>query len=195
VETNCRSGPGTPYDILGVLQVGQSAEVIGRNAASDTWIIKLPSNPAITCWLWGYYATVVGNTSGLTVYTPPPTPTPAATFTLSYLSTAFCGVYAFRIQIVNVGSVTFSSYQVVTTDNTTATTTTYMEDTFTDYTGCGPFASQLQDLEPGEMGVAGNWGGPLGYDPSGNSITTTYKLCSGDTLSGICAEKTITFTP
>jgi hypothetical protein len=195
VETNCRSGPGTPYDILGVLQVGQSAEVIGRNASSDTWIIKLPSNPAVTCWLWGYYATVVGNTSGLTVYTPPPTPTPAAAFTLSYLSTAFCGVYGFRIQITNVGSVTFSSYQMVTLDNTTATTTTYMEATFTDYTGCGGFASQLQDIEPGEMGVAGNWGGSLGYDPSGHSITTTFKLCSTDTLTGTCAERSITFTP
>jgi hypothetical protein len=79
VETNCRSGPGTAYGALGALLVGQSAEVVGRSASSDSWIIKLPSNPAITCWLWGQYATVTGNTGNLPIITPPPTPTPTAT--------------------------------------------------------------------------------------------------------------------
>ena len=112
VETNCRSGPGLPYEILGVLPVGQSAEVVGRNASGDTWIIRLPSNPAIICWLWGQYTTVTGNTAGLTVYTPPPTPTPPATFSVVYLETISCGQYAFRFNITNNGSVTLAVYQL-----------------------------------------------------------------------------------
>ena len=77
VNTNCRTGPGSAYPIVGALAVGQTAQVVGRSASSDNWIIKLPSSPSVTCWLWGQYATVVGNTVGLPVYTTPPTPTPA----------------------------------------------------------------------------------------------------------------------
>ena len=77
VETNCRSGPGTVFPTLGVLHVGESAEVVGRSVNKDSWIIKLPSNPEVTCWLWGQYAKVVGNTDKVTAYNPPPTPTMA----------------------------------------------------------------------------------------------------------------------
>jgi len=42
VETNCRSGPGSAYAILGILKVGETAEVVGRSVFNDNWIIKLP---------------------------------------------------------------------------------------------------------------------------------------------------------
>jgi hypothetical protein len=76
VATFCRSGPGTAYELLGTLNVGESAEVVGRSASNEFWIIKLPSNPAITCWLWGQYASLTGNAQALPVKDPPPTPLP-----------------------------------------------------------------------------------------------------------------------
>jgi hypothetical protein len=79
-NTNCRTGPGTQYDLIGALLIGQSAEVVGKNSASNYWIIKNPGKSG-TCWLWGQYATVSGNTSGLTEYAVPPTPTPLPTST------------------------------------------------------------------------------------------------------------------
>jgi len=82
--TNCRTGPGEPYDIVGVLPVGTPADIVGKNAYGDTWIIKLPSNPSVTCWLWGHWGTVEGDIGGLTVFTPPPTPTPSGNFTYGY---------------------------------------------------------------------------------------------------------------
>lgn len=75
VNTNCRTGPGDAYAIIGALQVGQTAEVVGRSQYSDNWIIKLPSSPTVLCWLWGQWATVTGNTNSLPVYQPPSTPT------------------------------------------------------------------------------------------------------------------------
>jgi hypothetical protein len=197
VETNCRTGPGTAYDILGILPVGQTAEVIGRSPGGDTWIIRLPSNPSINCWLWGQYATVNGNTSDLPVYTPPPTPTPPATFTISYLQTVTCaGMYAFRFQLTNNGSVTWRSIKVDVTDSTTAITKTFSDDYFTDYTGCGAFTNQLTDLEPAESGVAGNWAAALlAYNPAGHNITATITLCSLDGMVGPCTSKSIGFTP
>jgi uncharacterized protein YgiM (DUF1202 family) len=78
--TNCRTGPGVVYDYLDALLVGEKAEVIGKytSVSPNYWIIKKGS---ITCWLWGRYATVEGNTANLQEWTPPPTPTPVPTDT------------------------------------------------------------------------------------------------------------------
>ncbi|MCE7858441.1 MAG: hypothetical protein DYG86_01490 [Chloroflexi bacterium CFX2] len=78
VNTNCRTGPGTQYDLIGALLVGQAATVVGKNTATGYWIINNPGKSG-TCWLWGQYATVSGNTAGLTEYAIPPTPTPSST--------------------------------------------------------------------------------------------------------------------
>lgn len=76
VDTNCRTGPGKEYDYIGALLVGEKAEVVGKNTASNYWIIKNPDASG-NCWLWGFYATVEGNTSNLPEVAVPPTPTPA----------------------------------------------------------------------------------------------------------------------
>ncbi len=78
-DTNCRTGPDTVYDIRGILRVGENAQVVGRNSTSDYWVIILPSNNSIICWVWGNYATVTGNTSNIPIVNPPPTPTPTIT--------------------------------------------------------------------------------------------------------------------
>ena len=202
VQTNCRSGPGTPYDKIGVVNVGQTAEVVGRSIYSDYWIIKLPSNPAITCWLWGQYATVVGNTAGLPSINPPPTPTPKATltpapnFSVSFVDNTSCAPqHAFQFQVDNTGSVTWESIRITVKDNTTSTTTTHTLDSFRSYEGCTIESNQL-NLEPGEGGHVANISpGQLAYDPSGHNFTAIFTLCSQDALLGTCLEKTITFNP
>jgi hypothetical protein len=86
VNTNCRKGPGIVYDNLAALLVGEQAEVVGKYTAADPdyWIIKKNS---VTCWLWGEYATVEGNTSNLPEMVPPPTPTPSPTPTATATAT------------------------------------------------------------------------------------------------------------
>jgi hypothetical protein len=75
-NTNCRSGPGQAYDYLGALLTGEEAEIVGQSSVSNYYVIDNPDNPGQDCWLWGQYAQVVCDTSGLPVLTPPPTPTP-----------------------------------------------------------------------------------------------------------------------
>lgn len=75
VDTNCRTGPGKAYEILTILRIGKTAEVIGRNTAETYWVIKNPTN-AGHCWVWGYYATLTGPTASLPIWDPPATPTP-----------------------------------------------------------------------------------------------------------------------
>jgi uncharacterized protein YraI len=78
IATNCRTGPGQAYPAIFGLPVGQPAEVVGKNTSTNYWIIKIP-NGAGTCWLWGQYATVTGDTSALPTVAIPPTPTPTIT--------------------------------------------------------------------------------------------------------------------
>lgn len=75
VDTNCRTGPGKQYDIIGALLTNETAEVVGKSADGQYWIIKNPDRSG-ECWLWAYYATVAGPTDALPVVTQPPTPTP-----------------------------------------------------------------------------------------------------------------------
>lgn len=76
VNTWCTKGPDTIYDKVLILYVGQTAEVIGKDKYGSYWVIKNPKNPAVTCWLWGKYATITGDASKLPVIPAPPTPTP-----------------------------------------------------------------------------------------------------------------------
>jgi len=76
-NTNCRSGPGVDYDIVGALTIGQQTEVVGKYSATNYWIIKNPLGSG-TCWLWGEHATVNGDTAGIQEVPAPPTVTPLA---------------------------------------------------------------------------------------------------------------------
>ena len=81
VDTNCRLGPGLAYASVSILVVGKSAQVVGKNSsAPNYWVINNPTGSG-TCWLWGEYATITGDTSGLQEYAVPPTPTPTITLT------------------------------------------------------------------------------------------------------------------
>lgn len=81
-DTNCRTGPNVNYDLVMIFQAGMSAQVIGKYSAANYWIIQYPGGGGNSCWLWGQYATIVGETGGLPEMTPPPlppTPTPVPT--------------------------------------------------------------------------------------------------------------------
>ena len=78
-NTNCRTGPSTMFDLVFSLNPGQTETLVGKDTADNYWIINNPSGG--TCWLWGMYAVVSGNTSGLPEVPPPPMPTPKDTKT------------------------------------------------------------------------------------------------------------------
>jgi hypothetical protein len=200
-ETNCRSGPGEPYAILGTLPVGVQAEVVARTDFGD-WIIKLPSKPSVTCWLWDYYATVTGDTSALPKFTPVPSPTSTATattsaasFILEYLADHCGSSYTFMFKITNNGNTTWESNRVTIINNETHISDHYDNDFFpnADISTCS-INSMDDNLEPGEVGYT-NSSCMLSEDPAGHSYTLTVQVCSQDGLAGTCLEKTINITP
>jgi hypothetical protein len=200
VQTNCRSGPGEAYDILGVMNVGETAEVIGRSAANNYYIIHLPSNPSITCTIWGQYATLTGGSSGLTVFNIPPTPTPKftatpqASFQVEYSDMTNCpaAYWWFNFKFTNNGSVTWESLHIYLTDTVTAQVQDAAFDDFSRHNACDTVSTDL-NMDPGEVGYTGY--ALTGGTPAGHSISATFKVCSQNGMAGTCLEKTITFTP
>jgi hypothetical protein len=201
VQTNCRSGPGTILDVLGILDVGQAAQVAGRNVETDNWIIKLPSNPAVTCWVWGKYAKVVGNTTRLPNIVPPPTPTPRASptqapgFQLTYDSAPYCSgwdEWRIFVKIVNSGGLTWKSDQLTETDGNTHLTSTVNGNIFMSHSKCGG-GGYSDNLGPGESVIIS--ASHFDDNPFGHNFSATLKVCSGEGMAGSCLTKTITFIP
>jgi dipeptidyl aminopeptidase/acylaminoacyl peptidase len=74
---NLRDGPGTNYTVLQVLKQGEQASIIGRNAASSWWQVRL--NSGTDGWVSGSSAlvSVSGNTADVPVVSVP-VPAPSA---------------------------------------------------------------------------------------------------------------------
>lgn len=87
INTNCRTGPGISYDLRGALLVGETEEIVAVSTAPNYWYITNPDRPGEFCYLWGEYATVVGETQALPKFTPLPSPTPTNTPTPSVTPT------------------------------------------------------------------------------------------------------------
>jgi hypothetical protein len=68
---NCRFGPDISYTIVGALNPGRQAQVIGKNF-DITWLfVRNPSDPSTSCWLSVNYINVEGDLESLPVVGPP----------------------------------------------------------------------------------------------------------------------------
>ena len=191
VETNCRTGPGTVFPALGILRVGESAEVVGRSVYKDTWIIKLPSNPAVTCWLWGQYATVVGNTDGLPAVNPPPTPTPAMDFTFALDSIGVGpGYECVLFTATNTSPVTWESYTLTVKDTNLSVSGVNTSNDFIGYNSWCVATSGSSYIGPnGFSGVNVTIVFPA--SPAGTYYEATLTLCTGNGMTGTCLTRTM----
>lgn len=68
---NCRFGPATSYAVIGALNLGRQAEMIGRDPDSTWWYVRNPSDPSTSCWLSAEFVETVGNVQSLPVVNPP----------------------------------------------------------------------------------------------------------------------------
>ena len=73
INANVRSGPGTVYPVLAVLNAGTQVQVLGRNRAGDWLVIALPGNKP--GWIAVSSVQVGFDTSILPEINPPPVPT------------------------------------------------------------------------------------------------------------------------
>lgn len=192
VNTNCRVGPGKVYDWVGALLVGETTEVTGRTQDNKYYYVRNPDVPGGFCWLWANYATTTGNIAVLPIFTPPPTPTPAPDFTVTYEHLETCVGWDPAFKLTNTGGITFRSVTVTVKDTDTGTTITTSANFFDKRTGCA-IANPINVLQPGDAGWA--YASSFAYDPSGNDLTAIITLCDQKDLAGVCVTKTLEFKP
>jgi hypothetical protein len=80
--TLCWLGPGPAYEVSSAVGVGIKVDLIGRDLSGDWWIIRGPIYHD-ACWVMHDTLRIDPsfNTSGLQIYSAPPTPTPTPTNT------------------------------------------------------------------------------------------------------------------
>lgn len=189
-NTNCRSGPASTFEFLGVLSVGEQTEIVARSEIPDYWYVVNPDDPTSFCWLWGEYAVVDGEVDNLPVLTPQPTPTPYVGFDVWFHGFEPCGgsqtaIFAIR----NAGATRlWSGYVGV-----------YSLDPLDDLYGPvkerHPFADSPvpacppghgNELYPGEVRYIH---APLSNVPHGKNAYAEITLCNADHAGGDCVTK------
>ena len=99
-------------------------------------LVEVPNAPGQTCWLWTEYVTVQGDVSTLPVATPPPTPTPAVVYSISYLGIEPCTGYSLAFKVINNGAKPLQSYSIVATDQSSGNVETTDSNAFTERVAC-----------------------------------------------------------
>ena len=69
---NCRYGPSTAYAVVGALELGGQAEIVGKNIDTTWWYVKNPSDPSTSCWLSASVIDASGNIDALPIEDAPP---------------------------------------------------------------------------------------------------------------------------
>lgn len=200
VPTNCRVGPGTAYPRVGALRVGEVAEVVGRHADRNYWVIRLPSRTSETCWLWGEFATVSGNADALPVMSPPPIPatsTPvvsAGSFDVAYEGLESCTGTGWWIELglENLSNVTFRSISFTIEDRDEDVTLTQNANRFVNRNGCDETEAR-DTLGPD---VSRTVSSPVLTDnPTGHRLRATITLCTETGRTGTCVSQTVNIIP
>lgn len=192
VDTNCRVGPGKIYDRRGALLVGEVVQVYGRDPGGNYWLIQNPDNSSEFCWVWGEYATLLGNWAAVPIMTPPPTPTPAPSFEATYIGKDTCVGWWLDFDLENTGGITFKSFSITVRDTVSDVVVSLYQDGFTDNSGCLDSVTR-DNLNPGSIRRISS--PAFNYDPAGHRLRATITVCSNLAQNGTCVTEVIAFTP
>ena len=194
-DTNCRVGPGSIYPRVGIFLVGDTTEILGREAKGEYWYIRNPDvadNGVEFCWVWGEYATTSGNLLPLLFLSPPP---PAAlTFDLTFEKMETCNNWWADFKLVNKGGELFRSVSITLTDTDTSPVTIVAQSAngFTNNDGCGSPVVR----ETLVSGAAVTISSPqFAYNPTGHKLIAKISVCTENDQQGTCIMQEINFTP
>lgn len=188
-NTNCRTGPGSVYDWLYTYLAGNQALILGKSADEAFWFTSDENGINPDCWLWGKYATPVGDTSFVPVFTPPPTPTPRPNFAISYEGSD-CGAGSCWLwfKIDNTGSIKWESVLVYTKNIVTFDDAVNLSNTFKNSVA----GADIPNVPVGGTGYTHSERLP---NPSGNTVDVYIVACEKDNLTEICQVRNLTVNP
>ena len=188
-NTNCRFGPGSVYDLIYTYLKGDQALLVGKSPDGKFWYTTDQNGVIPDCWLWGQYATPVGDTSLIPIFTPPPTPTPNPDFTVSYEGSD-CGAGSCWLwfKINNIGSIAWESVLVYTENIDTSDDAIYVSDIFQ----ASIAGSNINKIQPGVSAYTHSERLP---NPSGDTVEVVIVACEKDGLTEICQGRNLTVNP
>lgn len=70
-SVNCRFGPGVEYVVVGGMQLGSSATILGKSLDGGWWLIQNPTAPGGNCWVAESVTTAGGNLALLVAVAAP----------------------------------------------------------------------------------------------------------------------------
>jgi hypothetical protein len=188
-ETNCRTGPGGMYKLVAKYQVGQMLEVVAKDLGGGYWFVKNPEKPEEQCYLLAQNITISGETTALPKFTPPPSPTAAPYFEVSFKKFDACHGESFALFVVeNVGSVPFRSAYIKVTNQKINKSVEQGLNAFDLRVGC-VLAKNIAPLDPGGTGYVASptfkWSG------HGEKLRAVIMACTEKNLKGTCVTQTI----
>lgn len=190
-ETNCRTGPGSQYDLVVTFQAGANVEIVARDLGGGYVFVKDPTQPEKLCWLLESNITVSGDITPLPAYTPLPSPTAAPDFTVTFKNYDTCSGDPFvRFVIVNTGNFAFRSAYVKVTIIQKNVSTEITFNAFDLTVGC-VIAQNIAPLKPGGTGYLQS--DRFSKDPKGQKLHAIFMLCTDQNLKGACITKTLDF--
>jgi hypothetical protein len=197
INTNCRSGPGPQYKLVGYLFVGQQSEVLARNRSSSWWYIRNPAHPERSCWVWAQTTQVSGDSAAIPLYSSLAAQTPVVVsgpaFKIESVNLTSCGgLPAAAFGVKNIGTARFESSSLVFEDLTNGLTLLQTDPNNT------PFRGAIRGCPPGESTLAVNGtrfiGGPLVQAARrAHDGRVTIQLCTQDGLGGTCVQRSVEF--
>jgi len=194
-NTYCRTGPGDIYESRGILNTDQDSELIAKDPTGSFWYIVNPDQPGENCWIWGNYATPEGPTDQLPVFTPPPSPTPYADFAAYFREKDACVAPWTEYTIENTGTLPLESFWIKVEDTDSGEEFgPKTSNVFKTLSGCLDDTQEDTIAPGGEAYLMSAEVGTRSYDPSGEPLRATIKICTQENLGGACLTKVVTFT-
>lgn len=192
-EINCRVGPGGAYNLVTTFRNGDVVDVIARDLGGGFVFVRNPADPEQGCWVLENGLQVSGNITPLPAYTPPPSPTLAPNFTVTYKNIDTCkGDPYIRFVVVNTGNFAFRSAYIKVTNLRSQESTEQAVIAFDMTDGC----AIVKLISPLGLGQTGYLQNPVfrKSDPKGQKMSAVFQLCTEQGLKGFCVTQSLQFT-
>ena len=189
-NTNCRTGPGSVYDLLHTYLSGNQVQLLGKSPDGFFWYTRDQDGINPDCWLWGKYATPVGDTALLPVFTPPPTPTPSPDFEITYVhADVAAGSWYLFVEIENTGSVAWDSALLYLYEPTVPQDAGRFSNNFqVNSTSATPTKDSIPAGDTGYF-YGARLSNPSMYNKQGDVVDFYFVACTQEYLGGYCVTK------
>ncbi|MCX6079003.1 MAG: hypothetical protein NTW32_05665 [Chloroflexi bacterium] len=191
--TNCRTGPGSNYDLVVIFQTGARLQVVARDQGGGFIFVQNPDKAEEQCYVLANNVRLTGDASILPQITPKSSPTAAPGFTATFKKFDLCkgNVFA-QFVVVNTGSVPFRSAYIKVTNLRNNDSAEKSVNAFDLYTGC----IIAKNIAPLNSGATGYLSSELFlHDPRGNKMRAIIQACTEKGLKGTCVNTVIEIKP